>query len=106
MKYFPSSFLICELLNIDIDIIIIIMDRMLGKYSTIRKNVREFGELQTHINTSTSGSRKALVMDYYDMLNRHLLAPLINGNVGRVIKQHEGYGYGSFLAVRNNRANG
>ena len=55
--------------------------RMLGKYSTIRKNVREFGELQTHINAAISGSRKALVMDYCDMLNRHLLTPLENGNV-------------------------
>ena len=55
--------------------------RMLGKYSTIRKNVREFGELQTHVNTTISGSRKALVMDYCDMLNRHLLTPLENGNV-------------------------
>ena len=54
---------------------------MLGKYSTIRKNTRTVGELQTHINMSITGSRRAVVMDYFDMLNQYVLRPLTQEDV-------------------------
>lgn len=57
------------------------IERMLGKYSTIRKNTRTVGELQSHINMNITGNRRAVVMDYFDMLNRYLLQPLTNDDV-------------------------
>ena len=57
------------------------IERMLGKYSTIRKNMRTVGELQTHINMNITGSRRAVVMDYFDMLNQYLLRPLTQEDV-------------------------
>lgn len=55
--------------------------RVLGKYSTIRKNTRLLSEFQNHLSVNVSGSRLAIARDYFDMLNRYVSIPLMEGNV-------------------------
>ena len=65
--------------------------RVLGKYSTIRKNTRLMSEFQNHLSSNISGSRIAITRDYFDMLNRFISIPLMEGNVEETIKRMDEY---------------
>lgn len=71
MPYFPMFFTLLSF----------VICRVLGKYSTIRKNIRLLGEFQSHLSYHISGSKQAIVRDYYDMLNGFITKPLEEGNV-------------------------
>ena len=67
------------------------MCRILGKYSTIRKNTRLLSEFQNHLSSNVSGSRLAIARDYFDILNRRISAPLMEGKVEEAIRRMDEY---------------
>lgn len=52
-----------------------------GKNSRIKKSKRLFSEMTHHMICHIGGTQRDVVMEYRDVLNAYLLAPLQQGDV-------------------------